>query len=925
MGTKWTALVLPLAWMGCSDTEQVAPSEPERAATRPPTRAIAAARSADGPSGTISFADDSAWTATTSVLLQVEASEDTTEMCISTRGRCTAWEKLGQTKRVTLQRRRRQQTIYALFRDADGNVSDPATLSVYLDKAPPTGDEPDVTPGSGSVTVEWTAYRDTVSGLDNHFIVGHEGTRPPRCSRSDVLWEGDSTATDATITGLISGNYSVRLCVQDAAGNINPSRAYTVSVTGEEDPPVVVDFALNSGDVTTRSRDIYLNSDISDASGVSHYCVSEVYESADDCRPWIAYSTAAPYELSGGAEEKTVRAWFRDPHGNVSDTAEDTILFDWLPPRNGSVDAEVDEDSITVSWSGYTEDVTSIETYVVVRADEFAPDSCAEGTEVARDLVDEITVTNLDPGKHGFRVCAVDTAGNISDGKTVRKTVVPPEVPPVISAFTASGGAATVCDRDVELTLTAAGEGEITRMCLDEDATCSVWRAYDAAPSFRLSAGTGEKTIHAWVRDEFGVETSAATELDLTLIDCTADLALSSLEVDLGAICSTEDTEYTVSNDGTIDLTIDDISITNDGDAAWSSADLTGFPWVLAPGDSRTITLTGTPGDAELTIESDADGAPTVTVPLTATQDAAPEIDGSSLPDGESIAVGEAADFTVSISDPDTASTDLSVSWTSDVDGALGTTEGTADDASVYAWDGVGTTGGSHTITATVTDACGQTDSTTFTVCQDEGYSADELDLSTWNFEGDAVWDAGNGWVEITSPTYYQVGSAYQTASTVGSGNIDISASFYVSGGSGADGITVTALDADRMTTFLGGAGGGIGYSGLPGWTVEIDTWYNRGTDPTSADHVSVHIDGQIGSPETWSALPEMEDGAWHELRVRAEGTWFTVWVDDTIYIDEEISGLSEFPAYVGFSGATGGATNYHLVDSLVVTGSTCE
>ena len=127
------------------------------------------------------------------------------------------------------------------------------------------------------------------------------------------------------------------------------------------------------------------------------------------------------------------------------------------------------------------------------------------------------------------------------------------------------------------------------------------------------------------------------------------------------------------------------------------------------------------------------------------------------------------------------------------------------------------------------------------------------------------------------------------------------------------------------MTSFIGGAGGGIGYQGLPGWTVEIDTYYNRGTDPTSQDHVSVHIDGDVGSTETRAALPDMEDGQWHELRVQADGTWFTVTIDGTIYVDEDITALSEFPAYVGFSGATGGLTNDHLVDSLVVTGSTCE
>ena len=50
----------------------------------------------------------------------------------------------------------------------------------------------------------------------------------------------------------------------------------------------------------------------------------------------------------------------------------------------------------------------------------------------------------------------------------------------------------------------------------------------------------------------------------------------------------------------------------------------------------------------------------------------------------------------------------------------------------------------------------------------------------------------------------------------------------------------LTALDIDRMTTYLGGTGCGIGYGGdatctsgpaLPGWSIEVDTYYNGGQD----------------------------------------------------------------------------------------------
>jgi hypothetical protein len=196
--------------------------------------------------------------------------------------------------------------------------------------------------------------------------------------------------------------------------------------------------------------------------------------------------------------------------------------------------------------------------------------------------------------------------------------------------------------------------------------------------------------------------------------------------------------------------------------------------------------------------------------------------------------------------------------------------------------------------------------------------------MTTWHFEGDARWDGANGWVEITRPRDWQGGTAFQTAAAVGSGDIDIEFTFYMSGGTGADGISVTALDTRRMTSFLGSLGEGIGYAGLPGWSVEVDNYYNGGIDPTRQDHVSVHINGDWGTPRHWAALPDMEDGHWHTMRVQVSGAHFMATIDGVTYINTLISGLTDFPAYVGFTAATGGSNNYHLIDSLEVRGTAC-
>ena len=104
---------------------------------------------------------------------------------------------------------------------------------------------------------------------------------------------------------------------------------------------------------------------------------------------------------------------------------------------------------------------------------------------------------------------------------------------------------------------------------------------------------------------------------------------------------------------------------------------------------------------------------------------------------------------------------------------------------------------------------------------------------------------------------------------------------FFVSGGSGADGFSLTALDVDRMSGFVGSTGGGIGYGGLPGWSIEVDTYYN-GHDPTSADHIAFSIDGDVSNPVIWAPLPEMEDGQWHNMKVTVAAPHILAEIDES-------------------------------------------
>jgi hypothetical protein len=395
-------------------------------------------------------------------------------------------------------------------------------------------------------------------------------------------------------------------------------------------------------------------------------------------------------------------------------------------------------------------------------------------------------------------------------------------------------------------------------------------------------------------------------------------VSVSPDAVELGVTCGEGSSTLTVESVGESALTVEHLRF----EGGWS-ADTSALPLLLDPGQSWSVEVKGS-GEGKARLKTDDPETPLVEIPLSSTANSAPVLTVLTPTSGD-ILSSSSTDFTASVSDDLDLPETIGLSWTSDVDGLLGSDPAGADGIAHYLWDPAVRSPGNHTTTLTATDSCGAQTSTQVVFCQDQGYSADNLDLATWHFEGNAHWDSVNSWVELTNNSNYQSGTAFQTASTVPANNVVISFSFFVSGGSGADGISLTALDSSRMGGFVGTAGGGIGYQGLPGWSIEVDTWYNSElNDPTPEDHVSVHFDGAAGNVRAWAALPDMEDGAWHEMVVEVVAPNVKVAIDGVTYLDQAVPGNYNFPAYVGFTAATGGSTNYHLIDALTVTEYVC-
>lgn len=408
------------------------------------------------------------------------------------------------------------------------------------------------------------------------------------------------------------------------------------------------------------------------------------------------------------------------------------------------------------------------------------------------------------------------------------------------------------------------------------------------------------------------------------------DIVVTPDSVFEAGVCGSLSQVVTASNVGGADLVIDGVWV--DG-AAWVLEPVS-VPVTVPAGGSTTFTVTGADGDASLFIGSNDPDLNVVEVELSVGPDLPPSLQLLGPPDSTIFESGQEASLEVLVSDREDAPVQLAVSWASDVDGPLGTVQADGTGHAVFAWPASARTAGEHLLTVEVADTCGNVVSSQLPVCQQEGYTSEGLDISSWHFEGSSRWDSANDWLELTQAVGNQVGSAFQTADVVRGTDVEIELQFYIGGGSGADGISLTALDLDRATTYLGGTGCGIGYGGdasctagpaLPGWSLEVDTYYNDGQDPTADDHLTFVFDGDVDDPEVWAVLPEMEDTGWHTLTVRVSAPRLTVLVDGVTTIDQDVTGHFDFPAYVGFTAGTGGDTNFHLIDALTVTQYTCE
>ena len=189
-----------------------------------------------------------------------------------------------------------------------------------------------------------------------------------------------------------------------------------------------------------------------------------------------------------------------------------------------------------------------------------------------------------------------------------------------------------------------------------------------------------------------------------------------------------------------------------------------------------------------------------------------------------------------------------------------------------------------------------------------------------WTVNGDAV-KAGPR-LTLTQAVQLQKGSAV-FSTPVSSDALTVTFTSQIGGGDGADGLVFAMLDATQNTMeSIGGNGGGLGFSGLPGVAVALDTHQGAPADP-SPNFIGLSTGGSdplsLNYVATTSSVPDLRGT--HTVTVTALHGTVAVALDGAQVIAPTAINLPStvLPA---FTGANGGLSDEHAVTDISLLSS---
>ncbi|MDC0714124.1 Ig-like domain-containing protein [Stigmatella sp. ncwal1] len=569
-------------------------------------------------------------------------------------------------------------SVKATATDPAGNTSpDSNTNTFILDTTPPAAPVV-ITPANGSITSDNTpTYSGTAEAGSTVTIIVDGSTVGTTTASASGTWSFTPT------TPLLDGSHSVRATASDAAGNASaPSNTNTFIVdTTPPAAPVVITPA--NGSTTQDNTPTY--SGTAEAGSTVTVIVDGIPVGTTTANTSGAWSFTPTVPLADGSH--TVKATSTDAAGNLSpESNTNTFTVDTTPPATPVVitpaNGSTTQDN-TPTYSG-TADAGSTVTIIV--------DGVPVGTTTAStggSWSFTPTAPLLD-GSHTVKATATDGVGNTSPESNTNTFIVDTTAPAAPVVVTPANGAVLT---DNTPTYSGTAEAGATVTLIVDGApvgttTANTSGAWSFTPAVPLADGS--HSVKATATDAAG-NTSPESNTNTFIIDTTAPAAPVVVTPANGS--TTQDTTPTYSGtaeaNSTVTVIVDGTSVgttTASASGSWSFTPTT----PLADG-SHTVRATATDAVGNTSapsntntfiVDTTAPAAPVVVTPAngSTTQDTTPTYSGTAE-----------ANSTVTVI----------------VDGVpVGTTTASASGS----WSFTPTApllDGSHSVSATATDAAG--------------------------------------------------------------------------------------------------------------------------------------------------------------------------------------------------------------------------
>ncbi len=463
------------------------------------------------------------------------------------------------------------KTVYAWFKDNEGNISESMSDSIELlpsfdDSVAPTNLTLII--DSGNASTSSRIVNIDLTGSDDQGIVAFYLSESSTDASPDIPgWVSATSATNYSDSAYFplsadDGVKTVYSWVKDGAGNVSSPVNDTISLSTtstDVTAPINEAIQINNGDSVTTSASITVDVSADDDTGVTAYSLSETDTIPDaGAAGWISvvsslsYSGSQNFGLNTTLGVKNVYLWFKDAAGNISSSASDTIQLstsdDFIAPQNpvmliDSGNSTTSSRIVTIDVSG--DDNQGIAAYYISESS-LTPTSGVEGwisVLFTANYNDNIgfTLSDGDATKDVY-LWFKDAAGNISidtsdDIGLVTSSTDTSE--PINAALLINSGAPITSTTAIIVDVTADDDVGVTAYYISETnstpaSNIAGWvsitstTAYSDSIGIVLSSVEETKTIYAWFKDAAGNVSSGANDsIDYVIYDLQAPDGLS--------------------------------------------------------------------------------------------------------------------------------------------------------------------------------------------------------------------------------------------------------------------------------------------------------------------------------------------------------------------------------------------------------------